>query len=176
MGFFPHGKFGLLSLRKAICDSRATQPQLMTSLVWAVFLCDHTTGCEAYSFTTDAYNVRTNLEACCSHARGSGTNKFVRELTRRDRKLFLTLPHPTRGSNPHKRLGYCLAIKLLKKTFSLLLPHIPHGPPSLPLLLQFSSVQFKMVSMRSGRPICAPPRLTGVSPMLPLKQFQCWSD
>ena len=40
--------------------------------------------------------------------------------------------------------------------------------------LQFTSVQFKMVSMRSGRPIiCPPPRLSGVSPMLPLKQFQC---
>ena len=34
-----------------------------------------------------------------------------------------------------------------------------------------SSVQFKMVSMRLGRPTCAPPRLLGVSPMLPLKQF-----
>ena len=30
------------------------------------------------------------------------------------------------------------------------------------------------VSMRSGRPICAPRRHSGVSPMLPLKQFQCW--
>ena len=36
-------------------------------------------------------------------------------------------------------------------------------------------VQFQMVSMRSGRPIFAPPR-SGVSSMLPLKQFQCWSD
>ena len=34
------------------------------------------------------------------------------------------------------------------------------------LSTQFSSVQFKMVSMRSGRPICAPPRLSGVSPKL----------
>ena len=42
--------------------------------------------------------------------------------------------------------------------------------------IQFSSVQFKMVPIRSGRPICAPPRLSEVSPMLPLKQFQCWSD
>ena len=42
--------------------------------------------------------------------------------------------------------------------------------------VQFSSVQFKMVSMRSGRTICAPPHLSGVSPVLPLKQFQCWSD
>ena len=39
-----------------------------------------------------------------------------------------------------------------------------------------SSVQFKIVSMRSGKPICAPLRLLGVSPTLPLKQFQCWSD
>ena len=29
------------------------------------------------------------------------------------------------------------------------------------------SVQFKMVSMRSEKPICAPPRLSEVSPMLP---------
>ena len=35
--------------------------------------------------------------------------------------------------------------------------------------VQFSSVHFKMVSMRSVRPICAAPRLSGVSPMLPLK-------
>ena len=42
--------------------------------------------------------------------------------------------------------------------------------------VQHSTVQFKMVSMRSGRPIYAPPRLSGVSPMLPLKEFQCWSD
>ena len=40
----------------------------------------------------------------------------------------------------------------------------------------FSSVQSKMVSMHSGRPICAAPHLSGVSPMLPLKQFECWSD
>ena len=42
--------------------------------------------------------------------------------------------------------------------------------------VQLSSVQFKRVSMRSGRSICAPPRVSGVSLMLPLKQFQCWSD
>ena len=41
-----------------------------------------------------------------------------------------------------------------------------------------SSVQFKMVSMRSVKPIqlCAPPRLSEVPPTLPLKQFQCSSD
>ena len=41
---------------------------------------------------------------------------------------------------------------------------------------EFSSVQFKMVSMRSEKPMCAPPRLSEVSPTLPLKQFQCSSD
>ena len=39
----------------------------------------------------------------------------------------------------------------------------------------FSSVQFKMVSMRSEKPICAPSRLSKVSPTLPLKRFQCAS-
>ena len=42
--------------------------------------------------------------------------------------------------------------------------------------MTFHSVQFKMVSMRLGRPIYAPPHLLGVSPTLPLKQFQRWSD
>ena len=66
----------------------------MTSLVYAVFVCDRTTGCEceAYSFTTDGYgifNVRTNVGACCAHegeegggvrggwGGGAGTNKPV---------------------------------------------------------------------------------------------------
>ena len=39
-----------------------------------------------------------------------------------------------------------------------------------------SSVQFKVVSMRSQKPICAPPRLSDVSSTLPFKQFQCSSD
>ena len=33
-----------------------------------------------------------------------------------------------------------------------------------------------MVSLRSDKPICAPPRLSEVSPTLPLKRFQCSSD
>ena len=44
----------------------------------AVFLCDHTTSREAFSFTTDEYetfNVRTHLDACHTHEGGSGTNK-----------------------------------------------------------------------------------------------------
>ena len=41
-----------------------------------------------------------------------------------------------------------------------------------------SSVQFKTIFMRSEKPIklCASPRLSEVSPTLPLKQFQCSSD
>ena len=41
---------------------------------------------------------------------------------------------------------------------------------------QISSVQFKMVSMRSEKPICAQFRLSEVSPTCPLKRFQCSSD
>ena len=44
------------------------------------------------------------------------------------------------------------------------------------LPLQFRSAQFKMVAMRSEKPICAPSRLSEVSPTLSLKQFQCSSD
>ena len=44
---------------------------------------------------------------------------------------------------------------------------------SLPVV---ASVQFKMVSMRSEKPVCAPPLLSEVSPTLPLKQFRCLSD
>ena len=42
-----------------------------------------------------------------------------------------------------------------------------------PTSLQLSSVQFEMISVRSGKPICAPPRLSEASPTLPLKRFQC---
>ena len=42
--------------------------------------------------------------------------------------------------------------------------------------LALTSVQFKMVSMHSEKPICAPPHLSEVSPALPLKRFQCSSD
>ena len=46
--------------------------------------------------------------------------------------------------------------------------------------VQFSSVQFKMVPARSEKPVCAPTRLSEVSPTLPLtetvpmlKQYVC---
>ena len=44
------------------------------------------------------------------------------------------------------------------------------------LLVRRSSVQFKMVSMCSEKPICAPPCLSEVSSTSPLKLFQCSSD
>ena len=62
--------------------------------MYAVFLCDRTTGCKAYSFTTDGYgifNSRTNLSACRTDEGGSWTNKHAQELTRRDRNTVL---HP----------------------------------------------------------------------------------
>ena len=39
-----------------------------------------------------------------------------------------------------------------------------------------SSVQFKMISMRSEKPICITPHLSEVSPKSPLKRFQRSSD
>ena len=44
------------------------------------------------------------------------------------------------------------------------------------VVVQFSSVQIKMVSMCSEKPVCAPTRLSEVSPTLSLKRFQCSSD
>ena len=44
------------------------------------------------------------------------------------------------------------------------------------ITLQFSSVQFKMVSRCSEKPICTPPGLSEVFSMLPFKLFQCSSD
>ena len=42
--------------------------------------------------------------------------------------------------------------------------------------VHFSSVQLKMLSMRLGKPLRAPPYPSDISPMLPLKQFHRWSD
>ena len=91
---------GIFHMGNSLKQSRATQPKLMTSLVYAVFLCDRTAGCVAYSFTTDGYgifNMRTHLGACRTYESGSGTNKSAQRG--RDRK---TAPHPApaRGSNP----------------------------------------------------------------------------
>ena len=99
MGNFPMGNWCRFPLRKARCDSRSTQPSLIPSLMYAIFWCDRTTGCEAYSFTADGYGIfnmcTINLGARCTHEGGSGTNKSAKQLTRKDLKknLLLTLPH-----------------------------------------------------------------------------------
>ena len=42
--------------------------------------------------------------------------------------------------------------------------------------VQLSSRWYIYIYTCLGRPICAPPSLSGISPTLSLKQFQCWSD
>ena len=79
--------------------------RLVSFFLCAVFSYFHTTGCEAYSLMVDGYgifNVRINLGACRTHEGGSGTKKSAQELTRRHRKLSLTLPH--QGIEPSLRI------------------------------------------------------------------------
>ena len=66
--------------------------------------------------------------------------------------------------------------------------HLANAEASLPVLRESahkhlhqiiystSPVQFKMVSMHWEKPICAPPHLSYILLMLPLKQFQSSSD
>ena len=66
-----HGQFGLLSPGKASSHSTALPSFIFT--MCALFSCLHTTGCEAYSFTTDEYgifNMHTNVGACRTHEEG----------------------------------------------------------------------------------------------------------
>ena len=81
-----------------------------------MFSCFNTTGCEAYSFTTDGYgifSVLTNLRACRTHegegggsggeggrGGGSDTNKSAQELIQRDIKTVSHSASPCVGSNP----------------------------------------------------------------------------
>ena len=76
----------------------------------------------------------------------------------------------------------CRALPLCPSFF--LSPHLPltlwqqqvrglGDPCRLEEVIQFSSVQFKVVSVRLEKPICAPPCLSEVPSMLPLKWFQC---
>ena len=60
-----HGNFGgCFTPGKASSHSTAALPSfVILFLICSVFACFHTTGCEAYSFTTDGYgivNVRTH--------------------------------------------------------------------------------------------------------------------
>ena len=93
----------------------------MTNLVYAVFLCDHTTDYEAYSFTTDEYgifNVRTQLiwvHAVYTLKGGQTQTSLPISLTRRDKKKMpLTLPR--RGIEP-RVVGFKFSNKILKVFF-----------------------------------------------------------
>ena len=70
--------------------------RLIIGQVYAVFLCDHTTGCEAYSFTTDGYgifNMRTNLGAYSTHEGGDqAQTSLQKSWLGGTEKLYLTLP------------------------------------------------------------------------------------
>ena len=89
------GNSGCFSQGKASSHSTALYTQLFFLLFFfflcAVFSCFHSTGCEAYSFTTDGYgifNVRKNLGACRTHGGGSeGTSKSAQQLTGITRRL-----------------------------------------------------------------------------------------
>ena len=73
-------------------------------LVYTVFLCDDSTGYEAYSFTTDAFgvfNVRTNLGACRTYMRKgvrAQTNLHKSWLVGTEKTICCSLCL-TRGSN-----------------------------------------------------------------------------
>ena len=102
-----HRKFGSLSPQKASCDRIAlpTLIELIPNLLYAAFLCDLNTGCEAYTVATDGYgifSVRANLGACRTHKGVSVTSKCAEELTRSDKKTHPVSPSScqTRGSNP----------------------------------------------------------------------------
>ena len=87
-----HWKSGLLSPEKVSSHSTT---QLF--FLCGVFLCFHTTGCEAYSFMTDGYgilNARTDVGACHTHEGGSSTIKSAQELAWRDRKTAAHLAPP----------------------------------------------------------------------------------
>ena len=88
--------------KPAATESRYPTLKIITSIiVYAVCLCDHTTGCESYSFTIGRYGifyVCKHVGACRTHEGGSGTNESAQELIRRDRNIC-PLPCPTKGSN-----------------------------------------------------------------------------
>ena len=88
------GKFGVLSPGKVNSHSTALSRSPRPLPMCAVFLCFHTTDCEACSFTTYGFrifNVRITVGACRRHEGGSGKNKSAQELTRRDRQ---SVSHP----------------------------------------------------------------------------------
>ena len=75
MGIFHMGHSGRFPRGKPAATVTLPNHNYFTSFVYAVLLCDHTNGCEAYSFTTDGYGifiVRTHFCLCRTHERGGG--------------------------------------------------------------------------------------------------------
>ena len=84
-------------------DFGVTSLFFLSPVLCAVFSCLHTTGREAYSFTTNRYgifDVRTHLGACRLHERGSWRHKQF--CTRVDSERQTNCPWPCiiRASNP----------------------------------------------------------------------------
>ena len=69
--------------------------------------------------------------------------------------------HLVRGPSQHPQLA--------RRAASVWARDIPSA--TLAVSYQPSPVQFKMLSMRSDKPTCAPPRLSEVPPTLPLQQL-----
>ena len=72
-----HGKFRLLSQGKAIAATVRRYPQpfgvMLGFFLCAVFSCfRHTTGGEAYSFTTNGYRIFNVCRNCRTHEGGGG--------------------------------------------------------------------------------------------------------
>ena len=95
-----HGKFRLPSPGKA--RSHSMQFLVVVFSMCAVVSCFQSTGCDAYSFTTDGYrifNVRTTLGVCHTHEGGVRHKQFCIRVDSEGQKNCSS-PCPTRGSNP----------------------------------------------------------------------------
>ena len=81
-------------------QSRATQPEINTSLVYAVFfVCDYTTGCDACSFTTDGYGIFNKFGWALYTRRGVRHTHVCTSVYSEGQKNCRS-PCPARGSNP----------------------------------------------------------------------------
>ena len=94
-----HRQFGLLSPGKASSHSMALPNFFFLCAVFSRF---HTTGCEAYSFTTDGYGILmyTQIWVRAVHMKGgqAKTNLYKSWLGGTEKNCLS--PCPTRGSNP----------------------------------------------------------------------------
>ena len=125
-----HGKFGLLSAGKAsshTSDSSDTKLLLLfLFFMCAVFSCFHTTGCEAYSFTTDGYgifNVRTNVGTYRTHEGGCLLKASSWEEKEKEKKAYS--PANRTGSPQERPGGSAQELTRRDKTTSVSLPAPP---------------------------------------------------